>query len=344
MSDTASTADEVLIDDWDSGALNVQLSHSLMEALDSIGHDEQKAKGERHERVVGQQQLRRFAGEQPVSLHDPHHHTVDYFRFVHEGRPSDAWSSAALDHSADTDADVCNDEESDLGAQSLDPKSLHATKRHLSFDRKKGRLKRVTEEDFPAGALRESMKIIMAACRSVYLSRIKHDERVKAFEWLFRDDDDYNRRHALTMQMCCAALRVRPFVVRTRLMYELSKRWVVFDEPVAGLLRIPAYLADELWFRHGALAVDLLRLIWSTPGITTNALQVKAPAEAMKDLAGILARCVEDGYLIERTGFWYATGRNPEVRSHASEMRMTPGLAKKARETPWSQLWPDDEF
>ena len=185
---------------------------------------------------------------------------------------------------------------------------------------------------------------------SEHLGTILHAKnqklRAASIAFVFDVSDD-----ELTFDLCCQALDLRPWVIRTRMMYEFYRNATIFESfpkwnvPMGEALNNEIlYLADE----QGEL---LAKIVWGMPSIPASSAIEQAVEKyqhrgfVASDFEGVLATLLQTGHIsqqaVRHVNHLYLTGRNPFLARYGF-MKAQP--KRRARGFYWSDLWVNDFF
>lgn len=150
----------------------------------------------------------------------------------------------------------------------------------------------------------------------------------------------------LTFDLCCEALAVRPWVMRTRMMYEFYLNSTVFETFPRWNVPMGDALSNELYFVADEAGELLARIVWGMPSIPASAAIDQAVAR-YKHKGLSAAQFQESMSLLLQTGHFslqtikqvdrlYLTGRNPVLERYGFSKTRPK---RRARGFYWSDLW-----
>lgn len=182
---------------------------------------------------------------------------------------------------------------------------------------------RINEEDFLEGAEREAFIRVRKGIRLACNVNSHAKDREAAVNWVFvpsQEDED-----GLTFGVCCRALGIRDYLLQVRLQYQFFHSCIMLPNPLPFLsVTIPPGICSEIMYHLGGGVLPIAKDIWDWPGFRADLLKRRhqdTPALDAK-LRDLEAR----GYIAMSHGFWFFTGRNPDL--------LTPGQRRSFR---WSQ-------
>lgn len=188
-----------------------------------------------------------------------------------------------------------------------------ATAGDLSYIEPDHHTPRVDEEDFLDETEREVFIKVKKAVRAACNVNTPRAERRKAVEWIFVPTAE--DRDRLTFALCCRALGIRDYLLQVRLQYQFYSSCILFQEPLPFLaVTVPAVLASEILYHTGEDGLALAKSIWDCPGYRADVLQ-RNHAGQVRNFLSTLLDLEERGYIAKHHGFWFFTGRNPDLLS-----------------------------
>lgn len=181
----------------------------------------------------------------------------------------------------------------------------------LDFSQQQHNTPQIDAEDFEEGPERETYRLLCSTARKAFNAKSSASERKQALDWLFVPN--HPGKHGITYSLACQALGIREHVIRVRMMYQFYLSATVLPEPMNFMsVAIPEHLESEILHWTGTLGYQIALSTWFWPGIRADALM----ADFSHDLAGFkreLLSLESLGFCATSHGFWFFTGRNPDV-------------------------------
>lgn len=181
----------------------------------------------------------------------------------------------------------------------------------LDFSQHHTNIPQVDATDFEEGPERETFKLICTAARKACNVNTSIAERKRLLDWLFVPNTQ--GKYGIDYSLACQALGVREHVIRIRLMYELYRSAIILPEPLNFMsVSMPSSLESEILHWTGTLGYQIALTTWFWPGIRADTLM----ADFSHDIPGFrreLLSLESLGYCATTHGFWFFTGRNPDV-------------------------------
>jgi hypothetical protein len=242
---------------------------------------------------------------------------------------SDAWSAIESGIFGDLIDDFgvanCTDEEDMDSPFDSAQASIHPTLSSLSYNRK-GRVGIGSSmvDEFDDVGEQIAYLLIHEHVRSCFVDSISKKKAQFGLDWVFAQiPDEYGR----TFNECCDVLRVRPWLIQTRIHFQFYKKGIIFENQMRPeTVNLPDIIQCESSYYGGDEGVVLATIAWYLPGVEhKNIAKTKSAVNSIFLLE-------EKGIMSEHGGYWYTTGRNPF-------------LQEKARKTiSWSELWPSNSY
>jgi len=166
--------------------------------------------------------------------------------------------------------------------------------------------------------------LIQEKVRNCFIEGLKINERKGGISWVFTPlPDQFDR----TFRECCEVLRVRPWVLQTRIHFQYYKKGMLFEEPMPlETVRLPTIIQGEAGYYGGDEGVIIANMLWLQPGMLHQ--YVATSKHALRSLYAL----EEKGIVSENGGQWYMTGRNPMLKHYIRAS------------VSWSTLWPYKDF
>jgi hypothetical protein len=166
--------------------------------------------------------------------------------------------------------------------------------------------------------------LIQEKVRNCFIDAASKKEQTEAIDWVFCEGEDKYHR---TFNECCSVLRVRPWLIQTRIHFQFYKKGIVFEEEMPiNTIDIPEIVRVEASYYGGDNGFMIANMAWMLPGISHQTIATSLAAVRTIDILE------EKGILSEHGGCWYATGRNPLL------------LEKARRSISWSGMWPRNSY
>ncbi len=202
--------------------------------------------------------------------------------------------------------------------------------------------KRIVEEHFLDETEAEAFDILSEHLGAILNSKsIK--QKAQSIEFVF----DVSEQE-LCFDLCCQALGIRPWVIRTRMMYEFYLHGSTFESFPMWVMPMGDALTNELLFVAGEEGEMLAKVVWGMPSIASDVAIEQAVFKhrhrgyTHEAFLEALTCLIDRGYIgakeIQGVERLYLIGRNP-VAGLNGLMRGRPG--NKARGFYWSDLWSD---
>lgn len=200
-------------------------------------------------------------------------------------------------------------------------------------------LTKITAEDFPEGAERNSYLIIEAYANHLFATKAKVLDVDKAITFFFTIEDN---GEDITFPLCCSVLNSRIDVLRLRLHYEWWLRGTIFTGPFPFLtVPVPDVISGEITYYSGQAGYALARECWVQPGIheseliaCVHELDDYSP-EKLRECLHVLESRLLMSCQADR---WYVTGRNPmQLNMRAEEIY--GGQLLRGGTYHWSRLF-----
>ena len=159
--------------------------------------------------------------------------------------------------------------------------------------------------------------------RDSFVAGVPKEKREHSLEWVLGlEYDDPLSGAGLTFDLCCAALEIRPWIIRARLHFQFYLKQMVFADAMPFLTSgIPEVIRSEAMYFGGDVGLSVVARLWQHPGMPNNEL---APDVTIGHVVNALE---SKGLIGEAGGLWYFTGRNPT------------GLRGSRATTSWLSLW-----
>ena len=238
---------------------------------------------------------------------------------------TDSWSaleSGIFGDLGDGDLMGYSADQEDLDSTCESPESLIlATLRNLPNTRK-GRLgigsAMVAEFDDVGEQI--AYLLIQERVRNCFIDSASKRDHKEGIDWVFTYLPDEHRR---TFKECCEVLRVRPWLLQTRVHFQFYRKGLVFDDQFPfETVPMPGIIQGEAAYYGGDEGSVMANMAWLKPGIAHKELATSQAAVRS------LNQLEEKGIMAEHGGGWYTTGRNPLMVEHLR------------RSVSWSYLWP----
>jgi hypothetical protein len=208
-----------------------------------------------------------------------------------------------------------NDESVDEGMDSF---ALN----HFAYVEPDNKTPRVDEEDYLEGAERFAFVQIKTAVRQACNVNTSPAKRMTAAEWVFVPDAENDNK--ITFTLCCRALGIREFVLQVRLQYQFYKASIIYPQPLPFLaVTVPEVLCSEILYYVGERGLMIAKDIWDWPGYRadllkhrhTKTLSEHGVAMTEQEYDKAVREMEVNGFIGISHGFWFFTGRNPEMMS-----------------------------
>lgn len=164
--------------------------------------------------------------------------------------------------------------------------------------------------------------MIQERVRNCFIDSASKKEYKDGLDWVFTPLPD---KHGRTFSECCEVLRVRPWLIQTRVHFQFYRKGIIFEEEMPfETIPMPEIVRAESAYYGGDEGFIIANMAWMQPGISHQTIATT------KKAVNAIYKMEEKGIMTEYGGCWYTTGRNPFLLEFAR------------KSISWSSLWPSN--